>query len=295
MSKRRQVWACAALQVGALSLNAVNGATAARASESREVAPTSLPDAVTYVYREVAPEPLRLHVFRPPGWKPADRRAGFVVFFGGDWKHGTPLQVASWTRWAAASLGMVGVAPDYRTAARHGTSPFESVDDARACLRWLQEHAAELGIDPRRIVVGGDSAGGLLALWTAIAHDPPRAEKRSAPHFKPAAIILTSAVSDTSQATGYTPERFGPPPEAMSPVHQLDAAMPPVLIFHGDADRIVPHIESVRLRDALRQSGNRCELVTVRGGTHNFGAEMPEWRDRIRTRIAEFLRERKLL
>ena len=58
--------------------------------------------------------------------------------------------------------------------------------------------------------------------------------------LKPAALILFSTVSDTSLATGYTPQRFGEHTTALSPVHQLDAKMPPVLAFHGDADKTVP-------------------------------------------------------
>lgn len=263
--------------------------------EVAEVTPDAMAEAETFVYRSDLPEPLRLHVFKPAAWRALDRRPALMIFFGGDWTHGTPLHVADWTRWAAASLGLVGVAPDYRTAARFGASPFDAVHDARAALRWVEEHASELGLDPQRVIVGGDSTGGHLALWTALTRAVPDTEKNDASPFRPAALVLTSAVSDTSVATGYTPERFGTRAEAFSPVHQLDARMPPVLMFHGDADRIVPYIQSVRLRAALLSTGNACELITISGGTHNFGNEMPEWRDKIRAAIEQFLRARKLL
>jgi dipeptidyl aminopeptidase/acylaminoacyl peptidase len=71
--------------------------------------------------------------------------------------------------------------------------------------------------------------------------------------------------------------------------------MPPMLIFHGDADRIVPHAQSARLRHALVERANACELITVPRGTHNFGSEMPAWQEKIRERIEGFLREQGVL
>lgn len=266
-----------------------------RSPGPREATPDAMAGAQTFIYRGDLSVPLRLHVFKPAAWQDSDRRPAFMIFFGGDWTWGTPLHVADWTRWAASTLGLVGVAPDYRTAARSGTSPFDAAHDARAALRWVQEHASELGIDPQRVIVGGDSTGGHLALWTALTRAVPDTEQGDAPPFRPAALILTSAVSDTSVATGYTPGRFGARADAFSPRHQLDARMPPVLMFHGDADRMVPYVQSVRLREALLSTGNECELIAVSGGSHNFGSEMPEWRDRLRAQIEQFLRAKKLL
>ncbi|HEY0944212.1 MAG TPA: carboxylesterase family protein, partial [Opitutaceae bacterium] len=102
-------------------------------------APASLPDAETHVYRELQPEPLRLHVFKPQGWARDDRRPALVYFFGGGFVRGTPENSAGNAR-LAAKWGMVGIVPDYRTAERFGTHVGEAVADARAALRWVQEH-----------------------------------------------------------------------------------------------------------------------------------------------------------
>ena len=259
-----------------------------------ESTPVSLPGAETHVFRDLQPEPLRLHVFKPEDWRLGDRRPVFMWFFGGGWTTGTPRNAAGWGQWAA-DLGLVGVAPDYRTKGRFGTSPLEAVADSRAALRWVQDHAAELGIDPERIVVGGNSAGGHVALWTAIAPTPPGSDGKEAPRFKPVALVLTSAVSDTSKATGYTPVRFGENAEALSPVHRLDAKMPPMLVLHGDADSTVPQRESLVLRDKLLATGNACEFIDVAGGSHNFGGELPEWKERLPATFREFLAKQNLL
>src|SRR5438034_9799632 len=82
-----------------------------------EVTPVSLPGAEAFVYRDGKPDPMRLHVFKPKGWSAKDQRPALVFFFGGGWTKGTPERSASYAKWAA-TLGMVGVAPDYRTKAR---------------------------------------------------------------------------------------------------------------------------------------------------------------------------------
>lgn len=272
----------------ALSLPlAAQPAPTSKSARPPEVTPASFPGAETFVYREVAPLPVRLHVVKPHGWAKGDRRAALVFFYGGGWTHGTPEHSIGWAKWAA-SRGMVGIAPDYRTKQRWGTSPLEAVADGRAALRWVEDHAAELGIDPHRIVVGGNSAGGHLALWTAIAHTPPGSAADEAPTIKPAALILLSPVSDTSQATGYAPSRFGANADALSALHQLDAQMPPVLLFHGDADKIVPQRQSLELRDKLRAHGE-CEFINVPSGSHNFSGDLPGWREKTRDIVADFL------
>jgi acetyl esterase/lipase len=257
-----------------------------------EVTPETLPGAETHIYRDLKPEALRLHVVKPKNWKADDKRPALVWFFGGGWTRGIPGP--GWAKWAA-SLGFVGIVPDYRTKDRFGTSPLSSVADSRAALHWVEEHAAELGIDPNRIVVGGNSAGGHVALWTAITHTPPGSIEAEAPKIKPVALVLTSAVSDTSKKTGYTPARFGDDALALSPVHQLDAKMPPTLAFHGDADTTVPQRETLALRDKLLATGNICEFVNVPGGSHNFSGDLPEWGEKTKTMMRDFLAKQNLL
>jgi acetyl esterase/lipase len=252
--------------------------------------PATIPGAETFVYRE----PMRLHVFKPKDWKAGDQRPALVFFFGGGWTRGTPERSAGYAKWAA-TLGMVGIAPDYRVKERFGTSPLESVADGRAALRWIEDHADELGIDPKKIVVGGSSAGGHVALWTAIEHTPPGSAPHEAPRVRPAALILVSPVSDTSAATGYTPKRFGDNTEALSPVHQLDAKMPPVLVFHGDADTTVPNRQSIALTEKLVATGNVGELITVPGGNHGFQSQLPEWKDKSRAIMKDFLARHGIL
>ena len=264
------------------------------ASATPAITPTELLGAETFVYTTRDAEPVRLFVVKPEKWKATDRRSALMFFFGGGWTTGTPANSIYWAK-LAASLGMVGIAPDYRTKGRNDTSPLEAVADGRAALHWVQEHADELGLDPARIVVGGNSTGGHVALWTAITKAPPGSTEAESPRLKPAALILFSTVSDTSTLSGYTPQRFGEHAMALSPVHQLDAQMPPVLAFHGDADKLVPLRQALALREKLLAAGNACELHIVPGGGHNFGNEVPEWKEKSRELMIEFMRRQGLV
>lgn len=171
-------------------------------------------------------------------------------------------------------------APDYRTKKRSDASALVAVAGSCAALRWVQDHAAELGVEVNKIIVVGYSSGGHIALRTGITASPIGSDPKEAPRAKPAAVLLNSAVSDMSPGTGHRPVRFGDQAGALFPLHQLDALMPPTLVFHGDADPTVSFRQSVALRDRPVAEGNEREFVPVPGGGHNFLIERAEWRAR---------------
>jgi acetyl esterase/lipase len=218
-----------------------------------------------------------------------------IYFFGGGWTRGDPSKSIGWAR-MVAKWGMIGIAPDYRTSERFGTTPMEAVADARAATRWVEDHAVELGVDENRIVVGGSSAGGHLALWTAIAKAPVGSKPEESPAIKPAALVLISAPGDTTPAAWDNNlrqiKRFGPHIGDVSPLQNLDTKMPPMIMFHGDADPTVPYHLAVTLHDKLVATSNTCEFITIPGGGHGIPLE---WKNKSRDLIKKFLEEQDLL
>ena len=215
---------------------------------------------------------LRLHVVKPKDWKPSDKRACLVTFFGGGWSSGTPAKSITYAKWAA-KYGLVGVAPDYRTRKRFDAKPEDCVADGRAAVRWVQDHAAELGVDPAKIIVQGSSAGGHVAAWTAIP-DPVKPETASdpVPNSVPMGLILLWPVTDTG-TNGYGgPKRFGNDEARannLSVTGRMPAKMPPTLVFHGTGDKTVKFENSQAFTDKMKANGNSCELIVFPDAPHS--------------------------
>ena len=235
-----------------------------------ETTPLSLPGSEPHVFRQVGEVELRLHVVKPEGWSADRARPCLVSFFGGGWNSGTPERGIAWAKWAA-SHGMVGIAPDYRTRDRMDGQPEDCVSDGRAAIAWIVAHAAGLGVDPNKIIALGGSAGGHVAAWTAIPAPGPGKDD-PAPKVLPAALVLVNPVTDTKDGGYGGLKRFKTEARARacSVLDQMPAKMPPTIVFHATADVTVPHANSVAFRDKLIAGGNRCELVTFEGLGHAY-------------------------
>jgi len=261
---------CSAIYVCARA--ETNQAVGVNPSETNEVTPLSLPGSEALVFKKVGDVELRLHVVKPKDWKTTDKRPCLVTFFGGGWISGTPAKSITYAKWAA-KYGLVGVAPDYRTRKRFDAKPEDCVADGRAAVRWIQDHATELGVDPAKIVVQGSSAGGHVAAWTAI-QDPVTTETACDPVPRPGpmGLILLWPVTDTG-TNGYGgPKRFGNDEARannLSVTGRMPAKMPPTLVFHGTADKTVKFANSEEFQAKMKTNGNLCELVVFSDAPHS--------------------------
>lgn len=221
------------------------------------------------VYKKAGGRELYLHVFEPAGWKRGDRRPCFLVIHGGGWTGGQPRRMYPFAA-HFARLGFVGISPHYRLRSpRRGVTVFDCVKDGRSAVRFVRSHAEALGIDPRKIVVSGASAGGHVAVGTALFSGVDEKGETTDVSCIPNALVLLFPVIDTSKQ-GYGQAKIGDRWRMLSPVHQVRGKLPPTLVFHGTGDTVTPFAGAVAFRDAMRKVGNRCELDVHQGGRHGY-------------------------
>ncbi len=291
----------AALSITVLLLLAGAASTSAQRSY-----PPAMEGTTSEVYRTVDDVELNIYLCNPEGHSADDARPAIVFFFGGGWRSGSPQQFLPHCRYLA-DRGMVAAVADYRVASRHGVTAQECVEDAKSAVRWLRANAGRLGIDPDRIAAGGGSAGGHLAAATATlpGHDPDPDGPSPVPNalvlFNPATIL--APVDDDPMPTeeqrerfAALEERFGAPPESMSPYHNLREGLPPTIIFHGAADETVAHSTADRFCLGLRKHRARCDFVSYRDQGHGFfnfgrgeGDEKNKWYEDTVSRMDGFL------
>ncbi|WP_428380093.1 Calx-beta domain-containing protein [Nevskia ramosa] len=235
--------------------------------------PATLSGASGHVYRDDPTVPLRLFVFNPSGWRASDRRSAYIDFSGGGWAIGG-LPSTGVRRWAS-DYGMVAISADYRVNNRFGTYAYVAADDARRIVKWVQDNAASLGIDPERVVVGGNSAGGGNALWTSLSDPPATVSSTSTPPYRPGAIILRSGVSSTEPDAALARSqqvRFGEFLEPISPEPAIDPAIPPYLIMHADGDLTFAQTANLRICSLIRRRGSVCEFINEAGLGHDWSS-----------------------
>ncbi|MCF8225966.1 MAG: alpha/beta hydrolase [Bacteroidales bacterium] len=222
----------------------------------------------TRTYKNIDTVHLELNIYYPGGEKTDVPLPAIVFFFGGGWVKGDPGHFSGQCKYLA-SKGIVAIAPDYRTRDRHGTTPLESLADAKSAIRYIRKNAEELGIKADRIAVGGGSAGGYLALACATVDDFTSVDKLRGVSARPDALILFNPVVNTWK-DGLGESRFGDLAFEASPLHQLQKGLPPTLIFHGTDDQVVEIDDIRKFSKMANENGDVCILKEFEDRGHGF-------------------------
>ena len=239
------------------------------------------------VYKKTPQGELALHFSFPVDWKASDKRPAIVFFFGGGWKSGSFTQFVAQSDYFA-SRGMVAASADYRIESIHHTTPDKCVEDAKSAVRYLRQHAAELGIDPDRVVASGGSAGGHIAACTALIDAFDAESDDESISAKPNAMVLFNPalnIDELSLKKATTPEDKAKA-EAITPNRFLKAGTPPAIMFFGTADGLKAGADGYLAK--AKPLGLRAELWTAEGEKHGFFNKAP-WAQVTTKKADEFL------
>ena len=206
-------------------------------------------------------------LYRPP----AANGAGVLLVHGGAWIQGDRTQLRGYGI-LLGRLGYTCLACEYRLAPK-AKWPAQ-IDDVNTALAYLHAHASELGIDPAKIAVSGNSAGGHLALMAAarqaspvaavIAFYPPTNLLGSSLHVAAAPAVLSFLMGDDPSEAALA---------AASPVTFADASFPPAMLITGNRDETVHWRDSHAMYMSLIDAGARAELHVFDGEPHAFDAQ----------------------
>lgn len=209
-----------------------------------------------------------------------------------------------------ASGDYVGVSINYRLSGE-AIWPAQ-IHDCKAAIRWVRANAKKYHINPNRIGAIGASAGGHLVAMLGLTTGDKDLEGEVGPHkdvssqvqcvvdqYGPTDFITlsedqssmnhTNADSPEGRLIGGDVKTNPDKAKNASPMTYVSKTAPPFLIIHGDKDPLIPHIQSERFYDALKQLKVEAYFVTVTGGGHG-GFRNPEVHQRIRQFLDKHLR-----
>lgn len=247
------------------------------------------PEMKTIVLQKTGNEEIKLFYITPSGWKKNNRRTAVVWIHGGGWTGGITETFFPHARYFA-SRGAVGFCIHYRLVKADGSvTVADCLADCKSAIRYIREHAAELGIDPNKIIVMGDSAGGHLASCLGTVDGFDNSWDNLSVSARPNAMVLYNPLSDFTTSPFInriiggkaldkkpTPESQIPTTEQialarkLSPLFNVRPHQPASLVLHGTDDKVILPEQSVQFAAAMRKAGNNCRLDLWPNTTHAF-------------------------
>jgi alpha-L-fucosidase 2 len=242
-------------------------------------------------FANVGGESLKLDAYVPEGAGPF---AAVILVHGGGWtagdKSGGPKKaLIAPMQEPLERAGFAWFSINYRLAPKHRYPA--CIEDVEAAIRWVKAHAAEYRLDPKRIAISGESAGGHLVALAAVRADASTRLAAVVPFYGvfdlpgrlkadeplPAnyvALFGRETVDDALTAVM----------REASPLLHVKSGLPPFLLVHGTADTRVPIEQSFAMQARLKAAGVPCDLITIKDGVHGMAGwdkVAPDYRERV--------------
>ena len=248
-----------------------------------------VPDGVT-VYRDVAyvtdgHERQKLDLYVPDT---GENLPLLIWVHGGAWRGGDKTH---YNPKEYLKAGYAGASINYRLS-QHAVFPAQ-IEDVKAAVRWLRANADIYRLDPNRFAAWGSSAGGHLVAMLGTTGDVAEFEVgknlevssriqavvnyfgptdflQMDAHSLPDGLVHDAPDSPESQLVGGPIQEHKDRVARANPITYVSKDDPPILIIHGDQDKLVPYHQSILLHDALEEAGVPVTLYRVEGGGHGW-------------------------
>ena len=216
---------------------------------------------------------LTLDAFVPEGQGPF---ATCILVHGGGFTGGDKTSFIKPLFEPLSQAGFTWFTINYRLAP---TNRFPAcVEDAETAIRWVKAHAKEYKVDPKRIAIIGESAGGHIVSLVGVRGQGATRVAAVVPFYAPHDLEFQVKARNAA----------GKSMEALFGITELDEAawktlreasatsylrkdLPPYLLLHGDADAQVPYEQSVKFAEKMKAVGASCDFITIKGGVHGMG------------------------
>jgi alpha-L-fucosidase 2 len=196
-----------------------------------------------------------------------------IIVHGGSWIHGDKQSYVKPLFDPLTRGGFAWFTINYRLAPQY---PFPAaVEDVEHAVQYVKSHASEYKVDPQRIALMGESAGGHLVAYVGA---------QSKPASRVAAVVAFYGVHDFETLAGHRQTLSNPIKAFLalaalnaaaraklrqaSPITYVHKGMPPFLLIHGTGDDLVPFQQSVEMCGKIKAVGGSCELFPVEGAPH---------------------------
>lgn len=223
------------------------------------------------VYKQVDDKQLFLFVKRPDKKAFKKKLPAMIWIHGGGWSGGNPEQFIPHMKYSAAR-GAVGLSIQYRLIEKaegeiisSSSTLADAVQDCADAILYIREHAGELGIDPDKIIVIGDSAGGHLALCLGML-DLPKMSKANV-------VVNCNGITDLQNKKwlgNISKQNSFSIVMALSPIKHVDEDDAIVLNMNGDQDHVVEASETEKFHKTCLEAGVESEYIIWMGMKHAF-------------------------
>jgi acetyl esterase len=248
-------------------------------------------------YSQAAGTPLFMDASIPEGSGPF---AAAIVVHGGGWVRGDRYTDVAPLLPPLTRAGIAWFSIDYRLSGDISQLG-AAVQDVENAIRFVKAHAAEYRVDPERIALVGESAGGQLAAMAALVPENGLSVKAVVALYAPTNLaelaetsnFVPSQIRDALKGTPFANvilARLG----QLSPVNNIQAGAPPFLLIHGTDDALVPFSQSKVMCERLKAAGASCELYPVEGGGHGirwWEATLPRESEGYKREMVRWLKE----